>query len=162
MLVFIDADLDQCDQVVVVLEHQLLGVVEQEDVILGQAAQAFEVGADAVADLAGVDLCPGQLRVGCIAQAADGLLTLDGAGEVSWYGRHPHLATERVIDLVDVGLQRFCRGHHDLIADGDLASFHQFVQFQAFGAGLGADLVNGTEESVDAFGLAQGMLLGGG
>ncbi|MCH5498800.1 hypothetical protein [Pseudomonas syringae] len=44
--------------------------------IHGERAQAFQVGADAVADLAGLDLGPGQFRVGGVTQTGDIFLPL--------------------------------------------------------------------------------------
>ncbi len=56
----VDPHLDEGDQVVIVLEHDLLSIVEQKRMIRGEGAQAVQVGADAVADLAGLDLGPCQ------------------------------------------------------------------------------------------------------
>ncbi|WP_439853113.1 hypothetical protein [Pseudomonas syringae] len=71
LLVLVDSHLDEGHQVVIVLEHDLLSIVEQKRMIHGQGAQAFQVGAYAVAYLAGLDLGLGQFRVGGVTQTGD-------------------------------------------------------------------------------------------
>ncbi|EXL31151.1 hypothetical protein PssB301D_02444 [Pseudomonas syringae pv. syringae str. B301D-R] len=156
----VDPHLDEGHQVVIVLEHDLLSIVEQKRMIHGERAQAFQVGADTVADLAGLDLGPGQFRVGGVTQTGDVFFAFDRAGEVRGDLRQPHLAAERGIDLVQVITKRCFRFQNDLFANGHLASFHQLVQLKALATGLLRYFVDGAEEGVDGFRLAQRMLLG--